>query len=199
MTTLDSGNRTINDEELLQAIAAHNHDALMTLYQRYASLVYSLALRVLHQPQLAEEVTQDVFFKVWQRPERWNPAYGQFSSWLLTITRNAAIDRMRREERHRVETYVADYEQPATAGLHVDEPLWINGQLLRKLLLQLPSEQRHLIELAYFSGHTHSDLAERLNLPLGTVKTRLRIGLQKLRQLWNEATTESENHESNLR
>lgn len=199
MTTQDSSTRMINDEELLQAVAARNHDALMTLYRHYGNLVYGLALRVLRQPQLAEEITQDIFTKVWQRPERWNPAYGQFSSWLLTITRNAAIDRLRREERHRTESYGTEYEQPPSTAHFVDEPLWYNGQLLRKLMIQLPAEQRNLIELAYFSGYTHSDLADRLELPLGTVKTRLRIGLQKLRKLWNEASIDSEHHESNSR
>ena len=84
------------DIDLLNQVGQHDQQALIVLYQRYGSLVYSLALQTLHQPVLAEEVTQDVFLKLWQQPARWNPELGQLSSWLLAITRNASIDRLRR-------------------------------------------------------------------------------------------------------
>lgn len=158
------------------------------LYQKYGDLVYSLALRVLREPGLAEEVTQDIFVKVWRQPERWNPALGQFSSWLLTITRNAAIDRLRAEQRQPAQRlHTVNLSEETTADLASAEADWLDGQLLRRLLAQLPAEQRTLIELAYFMGFTHSELAERMQLPLGTVKTRIRSGLQKLRTLWHEA------------
>ena len=162
----------------------------MQLYQRYCNLVYSLALRVLRHQTVAEEVTQDVFLKIWQQPQRWNPALGQFSSWLLTITRNAAIDRLRKEQRYPQAEQDAPTDlffSQVAEGAISDNPLWFEGQILRHLLQQLPDEQRQLIELAFYQGYTHSELADGLAMPLGTVKTRLRSGLQKLRALWEEA------------
>jgi len=182
---------TLSENELLQQVARQDQEALMALYQRYGALVYSLCLRVLRQPGLAEEVTQDVFLKLWRQPDRWDPSLGQFSSWLLTISRNAAIDRLRREGRQAQAAWTADDEgQESREGAHLyaaEQANWLNGQVLRKLLGRLPPEQRQLIELAFFEGYSHSELAELLHLPLGTVKTRLRMGMQKLRQLWEES------------
>ncbi|MCB0061224.1 MAG: sigma-70 family RNA polymerase sigma factor [Caldilineaceae bacterium] len=170
------------------AIAQRDEHAFLQLYQQYCNLVFSLALRVVRHQVLAEEVTQDVFLKIWHQPDRWNPAVGQFSSWLLTITRNAAIDRLRKEQRHPIPN--AGIQEPlfseATEVSISDNPLWFEGQVLAHLLQELPEEQRLLIELAFYQGYTHSELAEGLQLPLGTVKTRLRSGLQKLRAAWEE-------------
>jgi len=181
---------TLSENELLQQVARQDQEALMALYQRYGALVYGLCLRVLRQPGWAEEVTQDVFLKLWRQPDRWDPSLGQFSSWLLTISRNAAIDRLRREGRQAQVAWTADDEgQESREGAHLyaeEQANWLNGQVLRKLLGRLPPEQQQLIELAFFEGYSHSELAELLHLPLGTVKTRLRMGMQKLRQLWEE-------------
>ncbi len=176
---------------LLQQIAQRDPDALMVLYDRYGTLVYSLALRVLRQPTQAEEITQDVFVKVWQRPDRWTPTLGRFSSWLLAVTQNAAIDRLRREKRRPilVDDGIAEII-PADQVTIPGQGLWYDGQLLRNLMERLPVEQAQLIELAFFQGYTHSELADLLDLPLGTVKTRLRSGLQKLRVLWEQTTGE---------
>ena len=164
---------------------------MLALYQRYGNLVYSMALQTLRQPVLAEEVTQDVFLKLWQQPERWNPALGQLSSWLLAITRNAAIDRLRREARHNASDIEAIAEADAEPAAMTDLGAWADGQLLRELMRQLPTEQRELIELAFYRGYTHSELSEGLGVPLGTVKTRLRAGMQKLRVLWEQANLEN--------
>lgn len=179
----------VPDIQLLRAIEQRDQQAFLALYERYGNLVYSLAFRVVRHQTMAEEVTQDVFLKIWQQPTRWNPAFGQFSSWLLTITRNAGIDRLRKERRHVTlpqelsDTIVQVGEETA-----VDQnPYWYDGLILARLLQQLPPEQRQLIELAFYQGYTHSELAENLQLPLGTVKTRLRTGLQKLRKLWMDA------------
>jgi RNA polymerase sigma-70 factor, ECF subfamily len=182
----------LTELELLQQVAQQDQQALLTLYQQYGNLVYSLSLRVLRQPAMAEEITQDVFLKLWRQPDRWNPSLGQFSSWLLTITRNAAIDRLRREGR---QAALASWEQSEEADDRLSDAdsyvakhaNWVNGQVLRRLLQSLPPEQRQLIELAFFEGYTHSELSELLQLPLGTVKTRLRMGIQKLRTLWEES------------
>lgn len=179
----------IDDSQLLHAIAQRDQHAFMQLYQQYCNLVFSLALRVVRHHVLAEEVTQDVFLKIWQQPDRWDPAVGQFSSWLLTITRNAAIDRLRKEQRHPIPNAGIDepiFDRAVEAPLS-DSSLWFEGQLLARLIKELPDEQRQLIELAFYQGYTHSELAEGLQLPLGTVKTRLRSGLQKLRAAWEES------------
>lgn len=180
----------LTDSALLSQIAEHSQPAMLAIYQRYGGLVYSLALQTLRRPALAEEVTQDVFLKLWQQPERWNPALGQLSSWLLTITRNAAIDRLRREARHQASDWPAEAGDAGPVPTP-DVAAWADGQLLRDLLQQLPPDQRELIELAFYRGYTHSELAEGLGIPLGTVKTRLRTGMQKLRSLWEQATHET--------
>lgn len=173
----------------MQQIAKGDQRALLLLYERYGNLVFSLALRVLHRSDLAEEVTQDVFLKVWLQPNRWDARIGKLSSWLLTIARNAAIDRLRKERRqpiHNPTTLESNASELAYTDT-VNNPMWHNGQLVRNLMTQLPTEQYHLVELAFFQGYTHSELSELLDLPLGTVKTRLRLGLKRLRILWEEA------------
>lgn len=177
------------DETLLRAVAQRRQEALMSLYARYGSAVYGLALRVTGQAAAAEEVTQDIFFKVWQQPDRWNPMLGRFPSWLLATTRNAAIDRLRRDRRAtRTESATLDaHAESLGEGSPFDDPLWADGQELRRLLGALPAEQRELIELAFYRGHTHSELASLLGLPLGTVKTRLRTAILRLRELWRMA------------
>ena len=163
----------------------------MLLYARYGNAVYGLALRILHDTGLAEEVTQDTFLKVWNQADRWDPDKGQLSSWLLTVTRHTAIDRYRKLQRRPA---VSELFEEAESGLGqtalVDTQQWADGQLLARLLEQLPPEQAHLVQLAFYQGMSHSELAESLHLPLGTVKTRLRLGLQKLKVLWQEAMTE---------
>ncbi|MCC9075075.1 sigma-70 family RNA polymerase sigma factor [Litorilinea aerophila] len=178
-----------DDQQLIQLVRQRDQHALMALYQRYGQLVFSLAMRVLQEQGAAEEVTQDVFLKIWQQPERWQPQLGQFSSWLLTITRNAAIDRLRAEQRRsgRRVSLALQHNTLADPAEPVGNARWVDGQILRRLMGYLPDDQRQVIELAYFGGFTHSELAQELGLPLGTVKTRLRIGLQKLRQLWMES------------
>lgn len=163
----------------LRRIARGDDGALAVLYAQFSAPVYSLALRVLNDPRLAQEVTQDVFLKVWTNPQAWDARRGQFSSWLLTLTRYTAIDHLRREQR-RTGKDIELSDQIAAAN---DAMEGYPPERLRDLLAHLPDEQRQVIELAYFGGLKHSELAERLGLPLGTVKTRLRLGLSKLRAL----------------
>ncbi len=178
-----------DDITLLQRIARGDEDALLALHKRYVNLVYSMAWRVLQDVGRAEEVTQDIFIKLWQKGHQFDPARGRFSSWLLSVTRFAAIDRLRSDGRRPVAAELAAGEgddQPTLEQLlpPTDHASWERGQHLRLLLTQLPPDQRQIIELAYFAGLTHSELAEYLGLPLGTVKSRLRLGLEKLRGLW---------------
>ena len=177
---------SVDDATLLQRVTQGDREAFMELYQRYANLVYSMALRVVRDQQMAEEVAQDVFLKIWQKGALYDPARGRFSSWLLSVTRFTAIDRLRYEKRRpTVEDTNEEVAQPRELQrLSADHALWEQGQQLRMLIEALPPEQREVVELAYFGGLTHRELAEQLNLPLGTVKSRLRLGLNKLRAMW---------------
>lgn len=173
---------------LLAQIQAGSEDALLELHSRYANLVYSVAYRVLNDPMSAEEVTQDTFMRLWNKSYTYDPEKGRFTTWLLTVTRRLAIDMIRQRQRR----------EPKSGMLFMDEDpsLWENiltaeggGDLrrtLRSVMDELPTEQRELIELVYFYGMSHSDLSETLDIPLGTVKTRIRLGMQKLRQAWGQ-------------
>jgi RNA polymerase sigma-70 factor (ECF subfamily) len=181
---------TLSDADLMHGIVHGDQNALMALYGRYGNQVYSLALRVLRHTTLAEEATQDTFLKVWHKSLSWDPSKGQLGSWLLTIARYTAIDHLRREQRQDA-TEIDQLESlpdPSPSFGIVGDARWHDGQLLRELMAELPSEQAQVIELAFFQGLTHSELAEQLGLPLGTVKTRARLGLQKLRALWAESS-----------
>jgi RNA polymerase sigma-70 factor, ECF subfamily len=181
-----SPNSFPNDLELLRRIEQRDQVALQLLYQRYSTLVFGLAYRVTGVQSLAEEATQDTFLKVWDQGSRWDPAKGKFSSWLLTVTRYTAIDRLRQEQRHNSTSIEHAPDTPSPIG-NPHDPRLQDGRLLRELMTQIPSEQAELIEQAFFAGMTHQELADKLGLPLGTVKTRVRLGLQKLRALWIEA------------
>ncbi|MBZ0281249.1 MAG: sigma-70 family RNA polymerase sigma factor [Anaerolineae bacterium] len=171
--------------ELLRRIQANDEEALVELHTQYANLVYSVAYRVLNDTMAAEEVTQDTFMRLWNKSHTFDPQKGNFVVWLLTITRRLAIDTLRQRTR----------QEPRPDTLFIDEnpQLWENllssgGNDLRRTMLmvmqQLPPEQSSVISLAYFQGMSHSDIAAYLHLPLGTVKTRIRQGMQKLRDAW---------------
>lgn len=178
---------SLSEAKLLQQVQAGDEDALVMLHVRYASLVYSVAYRILNDRMAAEEVTQDTFMRLWNKALSFDPEKGRFVTWLLTVARRVAIDHFRHQHRR----------EPQRGLLFMDEDpaLWENTlaadssielrRTLKSALEQLQPEQRDLIELAYFYGMTHSDIAAHLHLPLGTVKTRIRLGMQKLRQIWS--------------
>lgn len=172
----------MNEIDLMRRIVRRDQQALRELYQEYGRSVYSLTYRVLQNVVWAEEVTQDTFLKVWEQAERWDSSRGKLKNWLLTIAHYSAIDRLRKERR-----------QPVLHDEEINEELagnssgWQDGSALHMLVEQLPPEQARLIELAFFEGLSHSQIASRTELPLGTVKTRLRTGLHRLRDLWNES------------
>jgi RNA polymerase sigma-70 factor (ECF subfamily) len=172
--------------DMAKRLIRRDQTALSELYQQFGGLVYSIALRVVQNSTLAEEVTQDTFLKVWHQPGSWDPERGKFVSWLLTITRYTAIDRLRKEQRRPLQNALElDEVRVGKRGL-MDDENWLDGRILRTLMERLPQEQVQVIELAFFGGLSHSEMAEYLNLPLGTVKTRVRLGLQKLKSLWIE-------------
>lgn len=183
-----------NDIELMRRIAGQDQQALQMLYQEYGKAVYSLAYRVLQSTTLAEEITQDTFLKIWNQTARWDSSKGKLKNWLLTITHFTAIDRLRRERRqpalHPDSIEDAD-EMMLTAHQNTH---WQDETTLRLLINQLPQEQAALIDLAFFQGMSHSDIADFTHIPLGTVKTRLRSGLQRLRELWIGAVDPTSTH-----
>jgi RNA polymerase sigma-70 factor (ECF subfamily) len=179
----------IDDETLLRLIASAHPDALGELYDRYGRLVYSVAYNTTADPSLAEEITQDTFLRVWQRAESFNAQTGRVASWLASIARHRAIDLYRRgrargEERTTLLDDLPDFEladdaEDVEANVEIEQ----NRQQVRRALGQLPAEQRQALALAYFRGLTQEQIAQTLELPLGTVKTRIRLGMQKLRQV----------------
>jgi len=190
LTTLDSAlvadYPDLPDKQLMARLAMRDIRAFEALYDRYGTLVYSTALRVVRDAQLAEDITQEVFLRVWRRPNQYVPQRGRFVTWLLTVARNRAIDHVRIRDRRRVhERSVEESGRalPADEG----EDLALTAQLadererVRRALARLPAEQKRVIELAYYGGYALREIAVALSQPLGTVKTRIRRGMQKLR------------------
>jgi RNA polymerase sigma-70 factor, ECF subfamily len=176
-----------DDVDIMRRIVARDQQAFRALYQEHGKAVYSLAYHVLQNATLAEEVTQDTFLKVWQHKSQWNPEKGKLRNWLLTIGHFTAIDRLR-QERRQPDLYPDSIEDMEEESLSTrSETLWQDGAELRFLVRQLPQEQASLIDLAFFRGMSHGDIASVTRIPLGTVKTRLRSGLQRLRELWLES------------
>ena len=174
-----------SDEYLIYAIGARNEDALRELYARYNRSAFSLARRIMRSETDAEDVTQEVFVKVWQKALDYAPARGTVSTWLMTIAHHAAIDALRRRSsRDTVQT--EDGELERAPDLRVDTDNVIENVMVSEAMNGLTGEERLLIDLAYFEGLSHSQLATRTGLPLGTIKSRIRVGLQKLRQTLGE-------------
>jgi RNA polymerase sigma-70 factor (ECF subfamily) len=159
-------------------------DALAELYRRYGGYVYSLTVAILGESAAAQEVTQDSFLKIWAHPEHYRREEGRFAAWLLTIARRSAIDRLRRDKR-RIQTAVSLDRDDAPELHDPGQEEELSWQDMSHVLDDLPDEQRAVILLAYYRGLTQSEIAAHLHLPLGTVKTRLRIGMEKLRALWH--------------
>ncbi len=171
------------DQELIARIRERDAHALTELYERYANRVYSLAIAIVGGRETAQEVTQDTFLKVWRHPEHYRSDQGHFAAWLLTIARHCAIDRLRQRKRRGAHSLSLDDPNLPEMGNSVQdsETRW---QELRYLLDELPREQREVIVLAFYQGMSQREIAAYLHLPLGTVKTRLRLGMQKLRDAW---------------
>ena len=161
----------------MERVRARDSDAFEALYDAYHRLVYGVALRVLNDPTSAEDVTQTVFLKLWNSPESFRE--GNFPGWLVRVTRNRALDLVRARAAHpQVELPESMPEQDAledTAFAH------LNAQSVRRALGQLAEPERTLIALGFFGGLTHQELARHTDTPLGTVKTRIRSALRKLR------------------
>jgi RNA polymerase sigma-70 factor (ECF subfamily) len=170
---------------LLSRIRARDAEALQALYDETSRVLYSLAYRVLNDREDAEEVILDVYQHVWNAADRYDPARGNVLSWLAVMTRNRAIDRVRQSNVRRSRELPVDPPVDAPSESPAPETQSILEQqrvLVRKALETLGPEQREAIELAFYSGLSHSEVADALGAPLGTVKTRIRVGMQKLRK-----------------
>ena len=175
---------------LFQRIVARDTEALADLYDRHSTLLFGLILRILRDRAEAEEILQEVFVRVWTRAELYDPRLGGPTSWLVRVARNCAIDRIRKRRIRDAANLAAAREpaaEPAMVGNHIQTPETVvldderHGKVI-DALSRLPAEQRRLIEAAFFEGYTHSELAKRFGMPLGTVKTRIRTGMIAMRQ-----------------
>lgn len=183
----------IEDAGLIRLIDEGQTEALVVLYDRYSRLVYSLALGALSDVQLAEEIAQEVFFRVWQNAGSYNPEKGGVNTWLSSITRYRVIDLLRRHRVRPVSRSIGWSElspnaTPKTDGRVPEDNAAdsMRAQRVQSALLSLPEEQRDALFLAYFQGMTHREIAIELQEPLGTIKTRIRLGMQKLRRVLEE-------------
>lgn len=164
-------------------MAAGNHEALAQLYDRYAGLAYGVALRVLGDPGRAEDAVQDAFMNVWKRAASFDPERGSLRAWLLTSVRNRCIDYLRGRGSH--ERQEQELQPEVAYALSPSDPwrevaLSLERTAVRDAMASLPAEQRQAIELAYFGGYSHTEIADMTRVPLGTVKGRMRLGLEKM-------------------
>ena len=178
------------DIALMKRVQAGDSEALGDLYDRHASACLALTVPILRDRRVAEECVQDLFLNLWQRPQTYDPQRGAFVPWLMRVARNRAIDALRRQRERRFADFAVGEEgtpldldfllvdpdpDPAEQAATAD-----TGQRVREAMTKLTKEQRETLELAYFGGMSHSEIAKRLDRPLGTVKTQIRLGMQRL-------------------
>ncbi len=179
----DEPSREPDWTHLIHQVAQGDQEALGTLYDVSSSLVYSLAMRIVGNAATAEEVTLDVYTQIWRQAKSFDGRRGGPSAWLLVLTRSRSIDRLRSgaQERQRRSYQDTDYQPDPNASPEASTVVTEQRHLVQTAMAALPSEQREVLELAYFSGLSHSHIADQLGLPAGTVKTRIRLGMAKLR------------------
>jgi RNA polymerase sigma-70 factor (ECF subfamily) len=180
-----------DDPALMDLIARSQEGALVQLYDRYNRLVFSLAFAIVHDQATAEEITLDVFMRVWQKAAMYRPEQARVSTWLTHIARNHAIDVLRRQTSRPEQNSVpwddrillSDSHGPSPSASAEDSQ---QRERIHRALAGLPPEQRQVLFMAYFEGYTQTRIAETLRQPLGTIKTRIRLAMQKLRDLLRE-------------
>lgn len=181
----------LDDETLIRLIAHAQESALSELYDRYSRLVYSVALNALGEPDRAEEVTQDVFERVWEKAMTYSADEGRVVTWLASIARHRSIDLYRQFRSHHENLEISWQEAEATDLTDGKSTEWEaylvqRQEQIRSAVAQLPTDQKRALGMAYFLGYSHQEIADALHEPLGTVKTRIRLGMQKLRTLLQE-------------
>jgi len=184
---LSSDTSTETAQDLIPAIAAGDSEAFEALYDRYASTLYGLLLRILHNREDAQEVLQEAFTQIWNRAPMFDPKRGSELAWVLSIARSRGIDRLRSRKIRSERETEAGQELSVTKGEHetrggIDSAIASEARtLVKAALAELPDAQRKALELAYFEGMSQSEIATLLSEPLGTIKTRMQLGMRKLR------------------
>jgi RNA polymerase sigma-70 factor (ECF subfamily) len=174
----------ISDNELLHAVARGDESALAAIFDRYRLILFGLILRILHDREEAEDILQEAFLQVWRRAGDFDEARGRAFTWLVTIARSRALDRLRSAgSRARLSEEAAQIPREEAGDAAQDAVKSETGAVVRKALAELPDEQQKVLFLAYFEGLTQTEIATRLSDPLGTVKTRMRSGMIRLREL----------------
>ena len=181
----------LSDEALVALVARGDEAALGELYDRVSRVAYGLALRVLRDERYAEDAVQEAFLQVWRSAASFRADRAKASTWILTLVHRRAVDLVRREERRSADPITDDTPLPA-AEERTDEAAWLRfeRERVQQALGQLPDVQREALELAYYGGFSQSELAERLGVPLGTIKSRMFAGLARLRELLDDTTQE---------
>ena len=180
----DAALQSLADEELMSLVAKGQARAFETIYERHCGAAFSLAYRMCGKRALAEDVAQEAFLSIWRSGGRYDRARGSVRTWVLGIVHNRAIDALRRSvvhERRRASDEGIEERFEARERTEVEAARREEAETIRGMLDTLPEEQSRVIELAYFGGFTHSEIAEMLGAPIGTVKGRMRLGLEKLR------------------
>ncbi len=181
----------LSDEALVALVARGDEDALAELYDRIGRIGYGLALRVLRDERHAEDAVQEAFLQVWRSAATFRAERAKASTWILTLVHRRAVDLVRREERRQADP-LTDDSAAGIAPEETDEAAWLRfeRERVQSALKQLPDVQREALELAYYGGFSQSELADRLGVPLGTIKSRMFAGLARLRELLDDSTQE---------
>jgi RNA polymerase sigma-70 factor (ECF subfamily) len=182
----------MGDGELLRAVQSGDSDALGQLYDRFGRLVFSLAWHITGEKSMAEEVTQEVFVQVWNKSATYQAELGKVPTWLASIARHRAIDAVRRRKIRPEETQISwdadDLPELPDDVVIEAEVEWTQERVrVRQAIAQLPEEQRAVLALAFFRGYSHQEIARAVGEPLGTVKTRIRLAMQKLRRMLEDS------------
>jgi RNA polymerase sigma-70 factor (ECF subfamily) len=175
------------DEDLISLVQTKDAEAFAVLYDRHGRVAYSLAYRMMGERQAAEDLVQDAFLKLWRSARSYRPERGSVRTWLLSIVHNQGIDQIRSSASRRRTQDKVEASAPRFQPSEAFAQSWRNAQReqVREALKTLPQEQLKVLELAYFSGYTHVEIAELLDLPLGTVKGRMRLGLKKVKDYFD--------------
>jgi len=173
------GSEVGSDNSLIERVRIREHQAMAEIFDRYAGLVYSVALRVLKDSGHAEDVTQEIFFQLWRNPDSFSSSRGALATWLLVVARNRAIDHLRQR---RPGEPVDEVVVASATNIQSETERSIMMQRVRGIIGDLPQEQQQSLQMAFFDGLSHSEIAEKTGQPLGTVKTRIRSALTSLRK-----------------
>ncbi len=173
----------IDQDQLVSRLREKQADAFTYLYDNYSAAIYGAIFRIINDEDVAKEVLQDAFMKFWNKIDQYDSSKGRFFTWMVNISRNLAIDKLRSKEMKKagktndIETYVTSIERERLHHLNVD------GIGLKETLSSLRDEEKTILELVYFKGYTQSEISDEFDIPLGTVKTRLRMGLKNIRKV----------------